>query len=101
MGIKDQRLWRIIEHYVFQAVARLDHVRRKLLFGFACDGVFFWTQRNVTVFIDLNSKQKPVESLSRAGKGKATFRQKPLKAISWSNMEADVGRHLRPGLRHE
>ena len=69
IGITDQRLWRIIEHYVGQAVARLDLGRLK------ADGLDETASKRghnyVTVFIDLDAKQKPVVFVT-PGKGKAT-----------------------------
>ena len=54
----DQRLWRIIEHYVGQAVARLDFGRLKAI---GLDEKASKRGHNyLTVFIDLDRKQKPV-----------------------------------------
>jgi transposase len=69
IGITDQRLWRIIEHYVGQAVARLDLGRLKAV---GLDETASKRGHNyVTVFIDLDAKQKPVVFVT-PGKGKAT-----------------------------
>ncbi len=69
IGITDQRLWRIIEHYVGQAVARLDLSRLKAV---GLDETASKRGHNyVTVFIDLDAKQKPVVFVT-PGKGKAT-----------------------------
>jgi hypothetical protein len=58
IDITDQRLWRIIEHYVGQAVARLDLGRLKAI---GLDETASKRRHNyVTVFIDLDRKQKPV-----------------------------------------
>ena len=69
IGITDQRLWRIIEHYVGQAVARLDLGRLKAV---GLDETASKRGHNyVTVFIDLDAKQKPVVFVT-PGKGKQT-----------------------------
>jgi transposase len=69
IAITDQRLWRIIEHYVGQAVARLDLARLKAL---GLDETASKRGHNyVTVFIDLDAKQKPVIFVT-PGKGKDT-----------------------------
>ncbi len=58
IGITDQRLWRIIEHDVGQAVVRLDLGRLKAI---GLDETASKRGHNyVTVFIDLDRKQKPV-----------------------------------------
>jgi transposase len=68
IGITDQRLWRIIEHYVGQAVARLDLARLSAL---GLDETASKRGHNyVTVFIDLDARQKPVVFVT-PGKGKA------------------------------
>ncbi len=69
IGITDQRLWRIIEHYVGQAVARLDLGRLKAV---GLDETASKRGHNyATVFIDLDAKQKPVVFVT-PGKGKKT-----------------------------
>jgi transposase len=69
IGITDQRLWRIIEHYVGQAVARFDLGRLKAV---GLDETASKRGHNyVTVFIDLDAKQKPVVFVT-PGKGKQT-----------------------------
>jgi transposase len=67
IGITDQRLWRIIEHYVGQAVARFDLTRLKAI---GLDETASKRGHNyVTVFIDLDRTQKPVVFVT-PGKGK-------------------------------
>ncbi len=69
IGITDQRLWRIIEHYVGQAVARLDLGRLKAV---GLDETASKRGHNyVTVFIDLDASRKPVVFVT-PGKGKQT-----------------------------
>jgi len=68
IGITDTRLWRIVEHYVGQAVTRLDLGRLKAV---GLDETASKRGHNyVTVFIDLDTKQKPV-IFATPGKGKA------------------------------
>ena len=70
IGITDQRLWRIIEHYVGQAVARLDLGRLKAI---GLDETASKRGHNyVTVFIDLDAKSRPVVFVT-PGKGKDTL----------------------------
>ena len=67
IDITDQRLWRIIEHYVGQAVARLDLGRLKAV---GLDETASKRGHNyVTVFIDLDAKTRPVVFVT-PGKGK-------------------------------
>jgi transposase len=67
IGITDQRLWRIVEHYVGQAVARLDLTRLRAI---GLDETASKRGHNyVTVFIDLDRTQKPVVFVT-PGKGK-------------------------------
>jgi Helix-turn-helix domain of transposase family ISL3 len=58
IGITDQRLWRIVEHYVTQAVERIDLTRLKAI-GLDETAVKRG-QSYVTVFLDLDRKDKPV-----------------------------------------
>ena len=54
IGITDQRLWRIVEHYVGKAVQRLDLTRLKAI---SLDETAAKRgQTYVTVFIDLDAK---------------------------------------------
>jgi len=71
IGITDQRLWRIVHHYVDEAVERLDVSDLKAV---ALDETASKRRHNyVTVFIDLDRKDKPVV-FATPGKGKATVR---------------------------
>ena len=75
IGISDTRLWRVVHYYVAQALARLDlsGVRAVALDETACKR----RHNYVTVFIDLDRKQKPVIFVT-PGKGKqclAKFRR--------------------------
>ena len=69
IGITDQRLWRIVEHYVTQAVERLDLTRLKAI-GLD-ETAAKRGQTYVTVFIDLDRKHKPVVFVT-PGRGKDT-----------------------------
>ncbi len=70
IGITDQRLWHIIEHYVGQAVARLDLGRLEAV---GLDETASKRGHNyVTVFIDLDAKTRPVVFVT-PGKGKDTL----------------------------
>jgi transposase len=75
IGITDKRLWRIISHYVEQALGRLD---LSSLEAVAFDETASKRGHNyVTVFIDLDLREKPVVFVT-PGKGKETvdrFRQ--------------------------
>lgn len=69
MKITDQRLWRIVEHYVTQAMTRLNLKRLKAL---GLDETAAKRGHNyVSVFIDLDAKTKPVV-FATPGKGKQT-----------------------------
>jgi transposase len=69
IGVTDQRLWRIVEHYVTQAVGRMDLSRLKAI------GLDETAAKRghtyVTVFIDLDAKEKPVVFVT-PGRGKDT-----------------------------
>jgi transposase len=68
IGITDQRLWRIVAHYVGRAVAALD-LRSVRAVGL--DETASKRGHNyVTVFIDMDRRDKPVIFVT-AGKGKA------------------------------
>lgn len=69
IGITDQRLWRIIEHYVTKAVESIDLTRVKAI-GLD-ETAAKRGQTYVTVFIDLDRKQKPVVFVT-PGRGKDT-----------------------------
>ena len=69
IGVTDQRLWRIVEHYVTQAVKRLDLTRLKAI-GLD-ETAAKRGQTYVTVFIDLDAKDKPVVFVT-PGRGKET-----------------------------
>jgi transposase len=72
IGITDQRLWRIVEHYVGKAVQRLDLTRLKAI---SLDETAAKRgQTYVTVFIDLDRKDKPVIFVT-PGRGKETVAQ--------------------------
>jgi len=75
IGISDTRLWRVVHYYVARALARLDLSGVKAV---ALDETACKRRHNyVTVFIDLDRKQKPVIFVT-PGKGKqclAKFRR--------------------------
>jgi transposase len=67
IGVTDKRLWRVIQHYVTKAMSRLDLSQVKAV---ALDETASKRGHNyVTVFIDLDKKQKPVLFVT-PGKGK-------------------------------
>jgi transposase len=71
MEVTDKRLWRIVEHYVGQALSRLD---LKSLKAVAFDETASKRGHNyVTIFIDLDRKRTPVV-FATPGKGKATVK---------------------------
>jgi transposase len=71
IGITDQRLWRIVTHYVGRAVAGLD---LSGLRAFAFDETASKRGHNyVTIFIDLDRKTSPVV-FATPGKGKDTVK---------------------------
>jgi len=68
IGITDKRLWRIVEHYVARAVARLDLSAVRAV---GLDETASKRGHNyVTVFIDMDRRDKPV-IFAAPGKGKA------------------------------
>ena len=69
IGITDQRLWRIVGHYVSKAVQRLDLTQVKAI-GLD-ETAAKRGQTYVTVFIDLDRKHKPVVFVT-PGRGKDT-----------------------------
>ena len=72
IGITDQRLWRIVEHYVGKAVERLDLTRVKAI-GLD-ETAAKRGQTYVTVFIDLDRKDKPMVFVT-PGRDKETVAQ--------------------------
>lgn len=70
IGITDQRLWRIVEHYVAKAVERLDLSALKAV-GLD-ETAAKRGQTYVTVFIDLDRTDKPVLFVT-PGRGKDTL----------------------------
>jgi transposase len=69
IGVTDQRLWRIVEHYVTKAVERMDLSR---LNAIGLDETAAKRgQTYVTVFIDFDRKDKPVVFVT-PGRGKET-----------------------------
>lgn len=67
IGVSDTRLWRVVKYYVSRAVSRLDLSGLKAV---ALDETASKRRHNyVTVFIDLDKKQKPVV-FATPGKGK-------------------------------
>jgi len=71
IGIGDKRLWRIVQHYVAQAVAQLDLSRVQAI------GLDETASKRghhyVTVFIDMERKAEPVLFVT-PGKGKETLK---------------------------
>ena len=71
IGIKDKRLWRIVQYYVVQALIEL---LLKDVHAFGLDETASKRGHNyVTVFIDLKRKEKPV-IFATPGKGKETVK---------------------------
>jgi len=71
MEITDQRLWRVVEHYVAQALARFDLTAVKAI---GLDETASKRGHNyVTVFIDMERRQEPVLFVT-PGKGKETIK---------------------------
>lgn len=72
MSITDKRLWRIFQHYVSRVIARLD------LAGLKAVGLDETASKRghnyVTVFIDLDRRDKPI-IFAIPGKGKKTVRE--------------------------
>ena len=69
MNVTDKRLWRVIQHYVGQALTKLD---LSALQAFGFDETASKRGHNyVTVFIDMNRKSLPV-IFATPGKGKQT-----------------------------
>ncbi len=72
VGIRDKRIWRIIKHYVSKALALMDLSALKAI-GF--DETAAKRGHNyVTVFIDMDKKDKPVV-FATPGKGKETVKR--------------------------
>jgi transposase len=72
IGITDKRLWRIVQHYVAQALATLD--LRKLRAVGLDETAAKRGHNYVTVFIDMDRRDKPVVFVT-PGKGKACLRE--------------------------
>ena len=72
IGITDKRLWRIVQHYVAQAVAALDLSKLRAV------GLDETAAKRghtyVTIFIDMDRRDKPVVFVT-PGKGKASLRE--------------------------
>ena len=67
VGVTDQRIWRLVRHYVFEAMRKLD---LSGLFGVGLDETA--TKRGhhyVTIFVDMDRKTRPV-IFATPGKGK-------------------------------
>ncbi len=72
VGIRDKRIWRIIKHYVSKALALMDLSALKAI---GLDETAAKRGHNyVTVFIDMDRKDKPVV-FATPGKGKETVKQ--------------------------
>ena len=70
MGINDKRLWRIVFHYVNKAMSRLDLSQVQ---GIGIDETSSGKgHRYVTIFIDLDRKDRPVLFVTE-GKGRETI----------------------------
>ena len=72
LEVNDKRLWRIIRHYVNRAMADLDLSELK---AFSLDETKIRKgHKYITVFIDLDRKEKPVV-FATPGKGKKTLKE--------------------------
>lgn len=72
VGVTDKRIWRIAEHYVTKALARLD---LSALTGLDLGKTASKRGHNcVTVFIDLDRKERPI-IFATPGKGKACLQR--------------------------
>lgn len=72
VGVTDKRIWRVVTHYVFKAMGRLD---LKGLCGVGLDETA--TKRGhhyVTIFVDMDRETKPV-IFATPGKGKDCLKQ--------------------------
>ena len=72
IGVTDKRLWRVIFHYVQQAIAQFDFSRLRAI---GLDETASQRgHRYVTVFIDMEKRHEPVLFVT-PGKGKDTLKQ--------------------------
>ncbi|WP_031387705.1 ISL3 family transposase [Desulfonatronum thiodismutans] len=72
VGVTDKRIWRVVTHYVYQAMGKLDLSR---LCGIGLDETA--TKRGhhyVTIFVDMDRETRPV-IFATPGKGKACFKE--------------------------
>jgi len=72
VGVTDKRIWRVVTHYVFQAMSKLD------LSGLCGVGLDETATRRghryVTIFVDMDRESRPV-IFATPGKGKSCFKE--------------------------